>query len=676
MPLLMASAAAVAEPAAAIQYGPPPAWILPPPKAAAAIGASDAALRIVYQDTEQRVNGATTETYSAFRIKILKPEALAIGNLSVSWSPSDGPATVNFVRILRDGQLIDVLDETKFKVIERETGLEKSMLDGNLTATLQVPGLQVGDELEFGVTVDRHQPAFGNHAAGIAILSLAGLPGDFRYRTLWSADKKLNWRLTKDLPPATNSTVAGFKVLQVELHDPHIVPDPDGAPPRYKLHRAVEFSDYAGWPDLSKQMWALFDTASRLQPGSPIESEASKIAAAFPGAAERAQAALRLVQEQIRYVYVGLNGGNYVPAAADVTWQRRFGDCKGKTALLLALLHRLGIKAEAVMVNSKGGDGTNEWLPDPELFDHVLVRATIAGKDYWLDGTRTGDRYLDMLPQPSFEWGLPLTQAGADLLAVPPTTSRYPQLIQVVDIDASAGFDKDGMWSVKHVLRGDDAYQIETALSTVSPADAERAVREYFHGQLSDVEPNEVSWHYDDRHAALVLTMKGKGPVDWDGDDKQGHSYKLPGGGFYAPDKLQRPKDEDQTAAWAVDYPVFKCFATTIHLPPATNGFHWTLSSDPINRRFGGHIYWRASGLKGNVARLVMSRQNYLREVPAVEAAKVNAEIATFDNYMSSVDESSSGSAKSSPLPFDTEPDWAADPEVCSPPAPVAGKAD
>ena len=30
-------------------------------------------------------------------------------------------------------------------------------------------------------------------------------------------------------------------------------------------------------------------------------------------------------------VYVGLDGGNYRPAAADDTWHRRFGDCKAKT---------------------------------------------------------------------------------------------------------------------------------------------------------------------------------------------------------------------------------------------------------------------------------------------------------------------------------------------------------
>ena len=232
-------------------------------------------------------------------------------------------------------------------------------------------------------------------------------------------------RLSKDLPATAPKTEGGFKTLGVELRDPPTISDVEGAPARYNVHRTIEYSDYAGWPDLSKQMWPLFEIASRLENNSPIRVEAAKIAAASNDPVARTEATLRLVQDQIRYVYVGLNGGNYVPAPADETWRRRFGDCKAKTALLIALLRELGIKADPMLVNSRGGDGTNERLPDPELFDHVLVRATVEGKDVWLDGTRLGDRHLDMIPAPVFEWALPLGARGSELIHVAPTTSIY-----------------------------------------------------------------------------------------------------------------------------------------------------------------------------------------------------------------------------------------------------------
>ena len=125
-----------------------------------------------------------------------------------------------------------------------------------------------------------------------------------------------------------------------------------------------------------------------LKNNSPIRHEAEQIAKKYIEPMERARAALKLVQNDIRYIYIGLGAGNLTPASAEETWQRRYGDCKGKTTLLLALLNELGIDAKAVLVNNQGADdGINDRLPNPGMFDHVLVKAQIDGKTYWMDGT-------------------------------------------------------------------------------------------------------------------------------------------------------------------------------------------------------------------------------------------------------------------------------------------------
>ena len=151
-----------------VKYGAPAAWVEPIPSSAADTKPSDAVFRFVYQDNQERVSKGTIESYGAYRVKILKPEALALGNIRIAWSPSAGTATVHFIRIIRNSSVIDVLEQAKLKVLEREAGLEQSMLDGNLTATLQVPDLRVGDELEFAATIARAEPAFGTHNAGVA----------------------------------------------------------------------------------------------------------------------------------------------------------------------------------------------------------------------------------------------------------------------------------------------------------------------------------------------------------------------------------------------------------------------------------------------------------------------------------------------------------------------------
>jgi hypothetical protein len=665
---LFVASATWADASKEVQYGPVPSWVAPAPINTVVQLPSDAMLRFVYQDTQQRVGSGTEESYTAYRVKLLKPEALALGNIRLTWSPSAGSATVHFVRIIRDRATIDVLKDTKLKVIQRETGLEQSMLDGNLTATLQVPDLRVGDDLEVAATISSTEAAFGNHNAGIATLP-GGIPGSFRYRLLWPAASTIKTRQSRDLPLVKPTTQNEFKTLNIELHDPPTIPDVEGAPTRYNVHRVVEYSDYKGWAALSKQMFPLFDKASQLEPNSPLRAEAAKIAAASSDPAARAEAALRLVQDQVRYVFVGLDGGNYMPVSVDETWKRRFGDCKAKTVLLLALLRELGIAAEPMLVNSNGGDGTDEHLPDPKLFDHVLVRATVTGKDVWLDGTRLGDRHLDMIPATDFEWALPLSARGSDLVNVPTTPTAYPQLIEVVDIDATGGFDKDAIWKVTQVIHGDQGFAIDTSLASASAADADRAVKAYFREQLKDVDPDQVGWRYDERHGTVVLTMKGKGKLDWDGDSSEGHNLTLIGGGFYPPSKMERPKDQDQNAAWSVNYPKFRCDVTTVHLPVPTKAFHWTYSSKPMDRQIRGVAYFRLAGLQNNVVRTVRSSRSLVREIPASEAAQINAEIPSFDNHMSTVEESALGAVTNVALPFTQEPDWAVDPSLCSPPA-------
>jgi hypothetical protein len=56
-------------------------------------------------------------------------------------------------------------------------------------------------------------------------------------------------------------------------------------------------------------MAPLFAETARLSANSPLKQEARRIMAANPTPMGRASAALKLVQQNVRYVYVGLDRG-------------------------------------------------------------------------------------------------------------------------------------------------------------------------------------------------------------------------------------------------------------------------------------------------------------------------------------------------------------------------------
>src|SRR3546814_8384966 len=134
---------------------------------------------------------------------------------------------------------------------------------------------------------------------------------------------------------------------------------PEDAPLRFRRAPGLEFSTFASWADLSRTIAPLYATAGTIRDSGALAAEVDRIAAATSDPKARADAALRLVQNEIRYLYRGMEKGNYVPQAPEATWSLRYGDCKAKTLLLLAMLDQLGIEARPALV-SRSEEHTSE----------------------------------------------------------------------------------------------------------------------------------------------------------------------------------------------------------------------------------------------------------------------------------------------------------------------------
>lgn len=652
-----------------VQYAGPPPWVIPAPTPTLSQTPDGASHRVVYADQQFHLGPAGIEAFQAYRLKILRADALAAGNITLSWSPDAGDARVHYVRIVRDNKVIDVLRTAKFQILQREGFLERAALNGELTAALQVPGLQVDDELEVAVTTRHKDPTLGDHLFGFSQLPPTGQPGAFRIRVVMPAGGSMHWRVSPDVT-VSPTTAGGQTELLYELRDPHAAVIADGAPARVNVRRFIEVSDFASWADVSRRFAPLFEKASVLSPQSPLRKEIARIAAANSDPPKRIEAALQLVQDRIRYVYIGLNGGNYLPATADQTWERRFGDCKAKTVLLLAVLRELGIRGEAVLVNSLGGDGINERLPTPAVFDHVLVRVALGGRTYWLDGTRLGDRRMD--PMPQLRWVLPVRIDGADLERLAASPPKWPDSIGVIDADATRGFDQKAAIKVQQALRGDSALEIRSKLAVLSAEDADRALRAYWHQTDEWIEPEAVSWRYDEERTVLLLTITGRGKLDWTGGDADGRSLNLFGAGFTPPAEYHRPREQDQTAPWLTKYPSFRCWVTAIHLPDGGFRWKWDYDSDPIDAHLGAVDYWRLADLRDGVIRTVMSSRTDVPEITAEQAEEVNRGLPTFNNNMSRVyqialHERESNHKRLSVAPFQADTDWTNPDTPCVP---------
>lgn len=646
-----------------VETGPVPRWAVvsePLPVPADAAGA----IFMRRQDTQVHLDARGQLLYNGYRVKILHPNALQLGNLSLVWNPAAGSPMVHAIRIHRAGAQIDVLKQASFEVLRREDQLEAARLDGNLTAVLRIPDLRVGDELEFAATLRASDPTLGSDDAGLLLLGPEPAPGRYHLRLSWDQKIAPQVRMSGDMKPAVREDGAA---IDYRIDNPVALAPPKDAPPRHRWQRVIEYSNFSDWPAMSRRFLPLYARTSVLAAKSPLRQEVARIAAAHATPMERAAAALKMVQQDVRYIYVGLNGGNLTPAMADETWERRYGDCKAKTALLLALLRELGIEAEPVLVNSSGADdGFDQRLPSPRLFDHVLVRARIDGQSYWLDGTLPAVATPAIKPVMPYQWVLPLTASGSALEEVAWAPATRPDEITLFEIDARAGFDTPAKITMTTIKRGIAGLQQEVQFSAVTPQQLLTTFRQTAIGDTWQT-IDAVRWRYDVKAQASILTIAGTGTVDWDDDGDGIKSLALPGGGFSPPEKRIRPAEQDQSLPFYTA-PNYDCRVTTVRLPAGTRAEQWSHKDDIDNRLFGS-AYYRAFDLRDGSLRMIRGLRVEQKEVDVARAQRDNARIPAFDNSMAWITYSPARRTPPRqalvPVPATFDIDWTADTVPC-----------
>ena len=594
---------------------PVPAWVKPIAIPLAPAKPDDASIRMLLWDQQVSLEAGRETLYSQVAIKIQTPQGLAAGNISIPWRPDTDELTVHKLLIRRGDKVIDVLASGQtFTVMRRETNLENATLDGMLTANIQPEGLQVGDIIEFATSLTSRDPVMKGHVEHLASGWNAMPIGRMHLRIEWPADLPVQLRQPAHLAEVKPVQSGNRKAVELSLDDVPPFNPPKGAPPRFLLGGTVEATDFRSWADLGALLAPLFAKAAVLPAEGPLRAELNRIRDASPDAKKRAEAALALVQDKVRYVALAMGSGGLVPADAEATWTRRYGDCKAKTALLLALLREMNIAAEPVAVSTVFGDGLDARLPMVGLFNHVLVRAHIDGKDWWLDGTRTGDASLDRIAAPDFGWGLPLVPKGATLVRLLPTPLDKPGHEVAIRIDATAGLAVPAPVTVETVMRGDAAVRTNLGLADLTGEVRDRALRQYWKGEYDFIEPKTVTASFDPATGEERLTLTGLARMDWSSGWYRLDDFSL---GYKA--DFAREPGPDSDAPFAVSYPYYARVTETILLP---RGFENAkpASQPDVDQIIAGIAYRRTARLAGNVLTIEKSERSTAPEFPAKEA--------------------------------------------------------
>lgn len=498
-------------------YRAAPDWVKPaPPIDIAKLDGNSPVLLMM--DQQHRFEGGRVTAYTDQAIRMASSQVLAqAGTVQLPWQPHHGELIIHRAQILRGGETIDLLAKGEpFSVLRREEQLEQLQVNGVLTATMTVEDLRVGDVLRLTTSVTTMDDALKGQAQTVAQLVSFPARTDFaRVRVLWPKRTPLKWRVLSDGVAPKPVTLGAFEEIELlgALEKPPELPA--DAPARYHRLPLVEATTFADWDTVSRTMAPHYATTGLIAAGSPLAAEVAKIKARSNDPRTRAALALQFVQDEIRYLFNGMAGGNYVPQSPSQTWSLRYGDCKAKTLLLLAMLRDMDIEAEAVLASIQMGDFVPKRLPSAAAFDHVIVRADIGGQSLWLDGTGSGDRLADIGDTPPFRHVLPLREAGTGLMPVAMRAPERPLVDVDMQIDQSAGLSFPALYSVTMRVRGPMAEMANTAWSQADAEQRQQMTQQLVSAYAPESALVEQSLTHDPATSSVVITAKGLYSTPW-----------------------------------------------------------------------------------------------------------------------------------------------------------------
>ena len=135
--------------------------------------------------------------------------------------------------------------------------------------------------------------------------------------------------------------------------------------------------------------------------------------------------------------YVGLEFGihGFKPYKVTQVLSRRFGDCKDKAALMVALLREVGIDAEMVLLRTRAGGRIETAPASLAVFDHAIVY--VPRLDLYLDGTAEFSGTSELPSQDQGVMGLRVSARGATLVETPILPSSQNKASRVWNVEVS-----------------------------------------------------------------------------------------------------------------------------------------------------------------------------------------------------------------------------------------------
>ncbi len=370
---------------------------------------------------------------------------------SIEYAPNSQQLHILHARAYKpDGRIIDAEATGETPVSEAGAAMYYDVR----SCRLRFRDLEKGDviELNYRITPTARQNPYGGYFGELVVFQSPIAARLKRFVLITPANREFNIYEERMPSPAAVTVGGGERIYRWETRNLAALPAEPHGPSVTELAPYVHVSTFRSWAEMGR--WYAQLIRPQLELDSALRQALVHLLANATTDEQKIRAIHQFVVRNTHYVALEFGIYSYRPYPVSDTYARRFGDCKDKASLMMALLRAAGIDAELALVRTRRLGDVREQPASIAIFNHAIVY--VPGYDLWLDGTA---EYAGLHE-------LPLEDQGAQALTVGLDGSAQFRRIPVTRPDENytrravkAEIGRDGVirFSGATYTRGEDA---------------------------------------------------------------------------------------------------------------------------------------------------------------------------------------------------------------------------
>lgn len=322
--------------------------------------------------------------------KILKDSGKKLGEISITYDKSREE-----VKDIQAFITIPSGEKLKHKEIQDlNAKQEYAIYSDERTKMVTMPNVVVGSIIDWQATVESKKPVIEKNFYDMVYLSSNEPVKVQKYTLIAPKNIVLHIKsINSDRKPIISYSVDKI-IYTWEITNNEKIEQEEYMPAWDEIYEAVVISTVDSWESISK--WGLDLFRKNLRLSDVMKEKVQEITSGKKSQADKIQAIIEYIQEDFRYVYMGMDFHGYEPHRADQIFLNKYGDCKDHTLLGMAMLSEIGVKAYPVMFSAMRSFNSKNFLPMPAYFNHAILFFELDGKQFYSDLLRKGYYFYEI----------------------------------------------------------------------------------------------------------------------------------------------------------------------------------------------------------------------------------------------------------------------------------------